>query len=841
MNRTKKLAMLIATTICSAVLSVVTLFDVGLALKVKAEPAIGGEKKTVAVTDASALFEAWNNDTSTYGVNETGVWRKDNCTTGNRQIPIKESLTISKTKDAYLKFALPVYDAEGNKLADKVTEEIILHVINDRKEEMWIKFFSGDADHATGVNYNVGKIQLTGVAGDGWCGYWCSTRIPGDFTATNFIGIKFADRAGENISMLKADGTWYADPSMNEADGARTDVTAFFANATSLKLNFTYWGEGKSADTNLELVLQDFDGTVYTCERIDEDACYVKTESALPEVTFNGKTVTVPAAKGYFGKNEVDASVIVIDSDDNEVALTDGKFTANTGIYKVIYNAEYNGITASIDYIVTVYSGEKTMDIPANPDDYFRGWISGPSVWDENGLTSIDNSGYDVANGHQRQSFYQADFNIENDKDVTMTVSIPIYNADGTRRNDRLNHADNKIDWVDMMIVDIDANKEFRIRMIDTYSAKGVTEFFGSYFTGDPYASAANGNGGWINRYANTAIKGTFTQESSFTFRVTGTENEHFQVIAPDGTWKNVGSAADVTDDMYSLTLALNTFFKNTKNVRIGFYYWASSAFATENDNLAVTYKNINGQTFIPVDGKIADEIAPVVGAAVASSKETVLKTGANYIYGVSFVDEIFENVDARKLVYRKKGTTEWKETGIFNKDSNKITSCKFEEAGDLEIAIKAVDFAGNVGYGEISEVKVEKGYDITINGEIPEMGETGKKITLPGATASDKNGVTREVTVSVEDASGKIAKMDSENSFTPEKPGTYYIIYTSSYKDGDKLVSTDKELTITVRAGSDTSSKKDDGCKSSVSLFGLSTLALLAGATFIVKKKNDR
>ena len=1034
----------------------------------------GGTTTTVAVTDASTLFESWNNDTATYGVNKNGAWRKDNCTTGNRQIPIKQALTISKTKDAYLKFALPVYDSEGALMADKSAEEIILHVINNRNEEMWLKFYSGDNDHATGVNYCVGKVQLTGVEEkDSWRSYWCYTRIPGDFTATNFIGIKFADKAGENISMLKADGTWYADPNMNEADGARTDVTSFFADATSLKLNFTYWGEGKDENTNLELVLHDFDGTVYTdqistgeeiaiggekttvevadsstlfenwnndtatygvnkngawrkdsfagsgnrqipikqkltisdtkdaylqfalpvygsdgallsdkvaaevifvltndngeefqikfltgdkdhanginycvsktpaggwvgywcsariagdftadnliglkfskragesiamlkpdgtwyadpnmneadgartdvtsffntttlkinvmywadkvtsdtnielllhdfdgtvyTDQIPTEDGYIGLHDKFTEVTFNGKTVTVPEGKGYFGEEEVDATVTVTDANSDEVTLTEGAFTALTGVYTVYYKATYKNGKAELTKTITVYSGEKVMDVPTDADNYFRGWISGGSYWNQDGLTSIDNSGYDVEKGHQRQSCYQADYNIEGDNTATLQVSIPIYDEDGNRLPNRLNRAENGIDWLDIIVIDLDTNYEFRLRMIDNYSAKEETTFFGAFFSRDPYASDAN-YGGWIDRPANVKMRGTFTQSSSFSFSFGSKENEHMKVIAPDGTWKVVG-AADGVDDEHNLTKALNTFFAGVKNIQVNFYYWASPKYCTENDNLAVTYKSINGQSFVPVDGKIADETAPVVGAVVAPANTKLFRTGSNYVFGISYVNEIFENVDARAIVYRKKGTTEWKSTGKIDKDAkgNKIVGVNFEDAGVIEVAAKAVDYVGNVGIGPVTEINVEKGYDIVINGEVPARGEIGKKITLPAATATDKNGVTRTVTISVDDSSSMPYAMDDATSFTPNKAGIYYINYKSEYVDETtgKKVSTTQTFNIIVSAGSSSggsSSGKKDGCNSSVNTAAmLASLMLLSGVVFVIRKK---
>lgn len=838
MKRTNKIASLIATASLSAILSVVTLLGGMPLIKASAaDVAIGGEKKTVEVTAPSTYFEEWGNDNATYGVSADGIWRKDSLASGgNRQIPLKAPLTLSKTKDAYISFALPVYGSDGKLLADKMTEEILFNLANDRGEELKLKFLPADEYHANGINYNVTYTQQSS-----WVGYWCSERIAGDFTADNFITLKFADRAGENIAIKKADGTWFADPNLN---AEKADVAAFFNNATTLKINITYWVDNATSDTNLEAIFHDIDGTVLTNEQIKDDDCFIKLSEKLTDVTFNGKTVKVPAAKGTFGKNEVAATVKVTDGENNEVELTNGEFTAAIGTYTVTYTAVYKEKTITATYTVTAYSGDKVMDLPTNADVYFRNWISGGSYWDENGLTSIDNSGYDGA--HQRQSCYQADYNIENENNATLTVSIPIYDAEGHRLPNRLNHDENGIDYIDLIVIDVDSSREFRIRMVDSYSQKEETQLYGSFYSGDPYANDSNW-GGWIDRHANTKIKGTFTQESSFTFRFTGKENEHFQVIAPDGTWKTVGDAEGATEET-SLTKALNTFFKNVKNIRVNFYYWATSANSTQEDNLAVTYKKINGQSFLPVDGKIADEIAPVVGAAV-TPKTDVYKTGNNYVFNVSYVNEVFEDVDKRVLVYRKKGTTEWTETGKLDKDSGKISTCKFDVCGTLEIAVRAADYAGNVGYGEITEITVEKGYDIILSGEVPQSGETGKTITLPTATASDKNGIERPVSITVEDVSGKTVTMDSENSFTPAKAGIYYVVYKSSYTDeSGKTVSTKKECQITVKEATTTpdtnsssgASSEEGGCGSLVNTAcALSVMMAFACGTIIAKRKN--
>lgn len=799
------------------------------------EVTVGGTEQTVEVTAPTTYFEYdWNKDTATYGVTENGVWRKDSFAgEGNRQVPLKEPLTISSTKDAYITFALPVYGSDGTLLADKTTTDIIFILTNDAGEELQIKFLPADENHANGINYCVSKTPK-----GGWTSYWCQSRIPGDFTADNFITLRFGQYAGYNIMTKDAEGNWYADKGVNTEN-----VADFFANATTLKINVMYWASAATSDTNLEMIVKNIDGTTLTKEQVVPVDGYILPESTPKAATFNGYTYTIPAAKGVFGEEKVDADVKVSKNGEN-VTLDGNTFVAATGEYTITYTAVYEENTAEKTYAVKVYTGEKVTDVPTNADDYFRGWISGPSYWDENGLTSIDNSG--ASSAAQRQSCYQADYVLTDDLDLTMTVSIPIYDQEGNKLENRLNHTEDGIDNLDLIIIDIDTGKEFRIRMVDSFSVKEETTFFGAYYSGDPYASAENYNG-WISRYADTKIKGTFTAESSFTFKFTNQENAHMQVIAPNGTWKVVGDAADATDET-SLNKALNTFFKDVTNIRVNFYYWATPAVASAEDNLAVTYKEINGQSLVPVEGKIVDETVPVVGEVI-TPKTSEFKTGSDYVFNVTYVSEIFENVNARKLVYRQKGDTEWIETGAYDKDSFKLVGCRFEKYGTLEVAVKVVDTTGNVGYGAITEIIVEKGYDITVNGDVPTSGVVGQKIELPSATASDKTGTTRDVTISVEDSAGRTVEMDSANSFTPSKAGTYYVIYKSSYTDDSgKTVSTKAEYTVTVTAssGTDTPSDSKDnnstagGCSSAFGCGVGIVLTLASAAVVLRKKRND-
>lgn len=90
-------------------------------------------------------------------------------------------------------------------------------------------------------------------------------------------------------------------------------------------------------------------------------------------------------------------------------------------------------------------------------------------------------------------------------------------------------------------------------------------------------------------------------------------------------------------------------------------------------------------------------------------------------------------------------------------------------------------------------------------------------------------------MTISVEDASGRTVKMNSANSFTPTKAGTYYIIYESAYEENGKQISTKKEFNILILGGDTDSSLTSDGNGEEISSRCGSTLGDLVVGTGIL------
>lgn len=220
---------------------------------------------------------------------------------------------------------------------------------------------------------------------------------------------------------------------------------------------------------------------------------------------------------------------------------------------------------------------------------------------------------------------------------------------------------------------------------------------------------------------------------------------------------------------------------------------------------------------------------APFVGALVLPPRVTEFKTGTSYTFSAEIVSEVFEDLSKRAVVYRAKGDTEWITTGSFDTTSYKITNCRFEKSGTLEVAVMSVDKSGNVGYGIITEISIAKDYEIILNGTVPTGGETGKTIVLPTATATDKNNVERSVTIKVEDVYGKSIPV-TDNSFTPTEVGMYYVTYQSSYTENGENFTAKLEYTLVVTQGTGSGDEpiepepvKKGGCSSSL----LSTVSL--------------
>ena len=147
--------------------------------------------------------------------------------------------------------------------------------------------------------------------------------------------------------------------------------------------------------------------------------------------------------------------------------------------------------------------------------------------------------------------------------------------------------------------------------------------------------------------------------------------------------------------------------------------------------------------------------------------------------------------------------------------------SFMFPEPGQWTLTLSAIDLGGNEGYISIS-VNVVKGYDISLNGELPDNVKTGEKIFLPSAVASDENGIERQVIIRVEDFNGTNIELGADNSFVPNQAGIYYIIYSSTYIDeaGEShSVKIEKELFVVQNdeGKTDENGKGCSGCNSRI------------------------
>lgn len=150
-------------------------------------------------------------------------------------------------------------------------------------------------------------------------------------------------------------------------------------------------------------------------------------------------------------------------------------------------------------------------------------------------------------------------------------------------------------------------------------------------------------------------------------------------------------------------------------------------------------------------------------------------------------------------------------------------------------------------------EINAIKGFDITLQGEMPVSGEVGKAVAIPTAVSSDKDNQPHDVVVTVENPIG--VEVDVENnSFVPTIAGVYYVTYTSEYTEGGKTYKARAEYTISISAaqqGGEAGNVEDNneedtqggetggGCGSmaAVSLLGGGGVLLAASAVLIRRK----
>ena len=660
------------------------------------------------------------------------------------------------------------------------------------------------------------------------------TRVQGVPTEEVVYGLKFSHGDSGNISVWNpTTESWVAPELFNQPA-----VSAFFKESTSLNIDFLQW-IGAEEDASLKVIVKKINDVDLTAEFKDETLAPVITIGAYEKYNWKGETYFLPSFSAIFGDETLSVEKKAYAPDGTEVSVSaDGKIDLDqVGEYRIVFSAqplnEGDFNVGDYDRTIKIYSLDETKKFDATVemlDELCYNWAVGEEYWDERGFTATD-----TAIG-TRGSSLTYDFDCTNDEIHTLTFSMPLYDNEGNLLPTAANKETYGVDYPDILIRNAeDHNKYLRIRMTDTYTAEEETTLNLVY--------SYNANPDWKDRYLSVKMAGTFTADSSFTIGLSGKENEQITVLTSDGMMKPIASP-DGTEAEREACALINDFFSTVKKAEIHFIGYQTNDKMSEDVRFSITYIDIDGQPMKLFDGKPIDIKAPVIGNVVLPGKVDAFKTGTAYVFDVDFIGEVFENKPLRSLVYRKKGAREWISAGVY--DAGRIKDCRFSQVGTLEIAVKAVDLAGNVGYSSITEIEVVKDYEIVLDGEVPETGTTGTKIQLPGATATDKDGVEREVTISVENAYGQEMEMDG-NSFTATEPGVYYIIYRSAYTEDGEEISTKLEYMLTVAQGSGTQASDEPGggvgCGSVVSascLLALTGMGIAIAVVATKKKKKD-
>lgn len=670
------------------------------------------------------------------------------------------------------------------------------------------------------------------VAFDGRSGEYY-TRLAGAPTAETVYGFKFT-RSADNACIMVWDSVaedWYAPESFKE-----DAVGDFFDETTALYVDFVQW-RAAATDPTLEVHIKSLNGVNFVEESEVPTTPKIKV-GHYEKYHLKGGFFELPSFSATYGATDAEVTKTAYDPDGNAVRISNGKISLEKeGKYKVVFSpapAKVGDFEAGAhDRVVEIWSVDTSKGFAPDLNllTYLNyRWGNIEEFWDERGYTVVDGAYNNMARG----ASLGYDYDCSTDEMHTLTFSIPIYDSNGQILSDKCSSATHGVDSPDIVIRDSkNLDLALRIRMVDSYSEDGETTLNLVY-------DSLNGER-WKDRFVSVKLAGTFTANSSFTIGVSGKVNEHLTVLAPDGTMRPIGSENGTIADQEALEI-INAFFAEATTVEVHFVgYWAAASNdkVDATNNFAISFIEIDGQCLKTLDGKVVDIKAPVVGKVVPPAKVTEFKSGTSYVFTTEIVSEVFEDMPQRSLVYRKKGETEWISTGTFDSTSWKLINCRFAKSGLLEVCVKATDTSGNVGYGPIMEINVLKDYEITINGTVPEQGQTGQKIVLPSATATDKNGEERTVTITIENVYGKTFEMGADNSFTPTEVGTYYIIYQSSYVDeGGKTVKVSQEFTLMVTQGT-TKKSSGGGCSSAVTL--PTVVTLLGAAVLIVLNRKRR
>lgn len=494
---------------------------------------------------------------------------------------------------------------------------------------------------------------------------------------------------------------------------------------------------------------------------------------------------------------------------------------------------------------VSAEEADKTIPIASVTDDLATivqsSWVDSVA-WEESGIVNV----IDNTKGSESRwsgAGLTKQFDVTEGKEVKVTFQKPLFSGTETTEDGEraLNEDMDASAAVDVRLQNKNNGKTALIRLwCDGAKTAGQ---------GATYVEVHDPRGDWTRYGVSDWIMGVATDTSSFTIGYNSTDYLCMDIAG--GSYGKINSYTEGYQEF------LEEVFEGCETLEV---MWGREIKPGSKD--ITTIQNVNGQSLIPVDGKIVDNVAPVVPKIKVTEGEIAINTDYNVRCEKWFDDPstaaqfairpAYDIIAGNGLELKCKISSDngdtWKAVGTYNLAKGMIERVRFDKAGTYLIAVEATDTVGNKTMGTAVEITVVKGFDITLNAACPENGTVGTEITLPAATSSDKNEVAHPVTVKVEDPIGMDVTV-TDNKFTPTIAGVYYVTYSSEYTDEDgKTVKTKAEYRINVAvatAGEDPDDTNDKGCKSSlgggIALGGIALLACGAAATVIASRRKQK
>lgn len=507
-------------------------------------------------------------------------------------------------------------------------------------------------------------------------------------------------------------------------------------------------------------------------------------------------------------------------------------------------------VSLSMGAMLSVSAAEKTVNVNDFTDlNAFGQWVE-TMEWNENGFVgTIDNTAASEGNKAGGLGLVKQ-FDVSEGKNVKLTFRKPIYSGTQTTESGEraLNEGQSAAEVVDVRFENKNNGKValFRIWPDGAKVATQGASFVEVWDPTDP---------DWKKYDVTDWIMGVATDTSSFTVGFNTTDFLCMDIAG--GEYGKVRSNTEGYEEF------LQGVFAGCETLEI--YFGREIPAGTKDTTVLL---NVNGQNVVPdADGNLVDDVAPVVPQLKVSTEEIAINTAYSVRCEKWFGDPttradfsirpvydfIAGNNVELEFVVSRDGGENWTALGEYNETSGMITDVKFDQIGTYQAAIRATDTVGNTAMGTPIEINAVKGFDITLQGEMPASGEVGKAVAIPTAVSSDKDNQPHDVVVTVENPIG--VEVDVENnSFVPTIAGVYYVTYTSEYTEGGKTYKARAEYTISISAaqqGGEADNVEDNneedtqggetggGCGSmaAVSLLGGGGVLLAASAVLIRRK----